>query len=896
MTKFKENVQKSTRYFVHRNIATFVFFNRILKLRSNLLSRLILSLCALLTVNCQLAFGQNVGINQTGNSPNASAMLDVDASPSNNLGLLIPRVTFAQRTTNFSTLPAVAQGLTVYQTDAGGDGEGYYYNTSITTTPTWVKLFTSTTGWSLTGNAGTSSATNFLGTTDVQDLVLKTNNTEWMRILSNGNVGIRTPTPSMALDVFSGSTTNADAAIRGSSTGIGAILFGVRGIAASTTTDAAGVYGSTTGNGQVYGVLGITNATKDNASGVRGYASGASGAINGVWGENASGTSGSTGVYGFSSSTANGTNWSNPISGIYGRAATSTSQYQAGVYGYQSGTGNNSGGVVGSYSSFTWGGLGYSDATGSRWGVFSPVNAKFQGYLLVGNPSAPSSSGGEYATLYASSFDAGSSGWSQNVDCDAISDGHTWTFGFTTYNGVMTYDNLGHRNRANLYSPQIWIPAGTTSIGEEAHFACSLEDNYDGVFLEYSINGGAWTKVAVFALGGYPDNATGSNTACSGSDEQACWNGTINGPFRCSVGSAGSWIRFRFVGMEDGGNATGQFDLYGFSVYGILPGTIGGPFAAGNIYAEKNVYAGSNALVGDVAEYFLVDVQTEPGDLIAMKNETDNNFTISNFAYNPYLIGVHSTNPTVTLNKPEGVPVSLTGRVPIKVSDENGTIKIGDYLTSSSKPGFAMKADKSCFVIGRALENYPGMIEKSILCLIETGWYNPSSAGNSMSEGSFFVPPNKNEITVYDKGVHSKSRIFLTFRDKLGTEYWLAKVADGYFTVKFEKEILSDVPFDYLVTNSQALPSAEERAVKTRDNIEKENISAEKQKVGISIPEYSPQIPPVPEDQESVWIFTHENGMVKMRDITAEKKKKEETMIKEQLRIKVEAEEKLKNK
>jgi len=84
MTKFKENVQKSTRYFVHRNIATFVFFNRILKLRSNLLSRLILSLCALLTVNCQLAFGQNVGINQTGNSPNASAMLDVDVSPNNN--------------------------------------------------------------------------------------------------------------------------------------------------------------------------------------------------------------------------------------------------------------------------------------------------------------------------------------------------------------------------------------------------------------------------------------------------------------------------------------------------------------------------------------------------------------------------------------------------------------------------------------------------------------------------------------------------------------------------------------------------------------------------------------------------------------------------------------------
>ena len=49
----------------------------------------------------------------------------------------------------------------------------------------WQPVPTSTNNWSTTGNAGTSPVTNFLGTTDNQDLVLKTNSGEKMRILSN---------------------------------------------------------------------------------------------------------------------------------------------------------------------------------------------------------------------------------------------------------------------------------------------------------------------------------------------------------------------------------------------------------------------------------------------------------------------------------------------------------------------------------------------------------------------------------------------------------------------------------------------------------------------------------------------------------------------------------------
>ena len=81
--------------------------------------------------------------------------------------------------------------------------------------------------WKINGNSGTSSGTNFIGTTDAQDLVFKTNNTEAMRIVNSSRyIGIGTASPFTVLSNhtgniadFSGRGSNQNSTILWNSTG-----------------------------------------------------------------------------------------------------------------------------------------------------------------------------------------------------------------------------------------------------------------------------------------------------------------------------------------------------------------------------------------------------------------------------------------------------------------------------------------------------------------------------------------------------------------------------------------------------------------------------------------------------------------------------------------------------
>ena len=127
-------------------------------------------------------------IGTTPGSISPSAVLE---AASTTKGFLIPRMTTAQ----MNAISSPANGLSVYNTT---DSCLYIYRNSLwmsTCSPTYSMA------WGLLGNSGTTAGTNFIGTTDAQSLVFKTNNTEGMRLNTSGYLGIGTTTPSVQLDV-----------------------------------------------------------------------------------------------------------------------------------------------------------------------------------------------------------------------------------------------------------------------------------------------------------------------------------------------------------------------------------------------------------------------------------------------------------------------------------------------------------------------------------------------------------------------------------------------------------------------------------------------------------------------------------------------------------------------
>lgn len=98
---------------------------------------------------------------------------------------------------------------------------------------------------------------------------------------------------------------------------------------------------------------------------------------------------------------------------------------------------------------------------------------------------------------------------------------------------------------------------------------------------------------------------------------------------------------------------------------------------------------------GDLAENILVETGVGPGDVVVIAEDDDKKLKKSDRPYDPTIAGVISTDPGFCLaEKKEGYqPLALTGQVPVKATTENGPIKRGDLLTSSSKPGYAMKAE-----------------------------------------------------------------------------------------------------------------------------------------------------------------------------------------------------------
>jgi hypothetical protein len=788
----------------------------------------LLSLIILVIFSTALTAQPGVGINSDGSTPNSNAILDLKSpATGNGKGLLIPRVTLNQRTVNSTSggllngsgqlHGGAAQGLTVYQTDGT---QGFYYNTSTTASPNWVYLSAvGPTG--PTGSAGAAGATGPTGSDGAAGATGPAGPTGAAG--SNGAVGATGPAgPTGAAGSNGAVGATGPVGPTGAQGATGPLVSGSihQTLRHNGTTWAAtnNIYNMDT----EVGIGGITNPSADlhisSATQTLSQPGVAAGGLLWIGGKNNIDTDQYINFRNpsVSDGTISGMSWWSPDI-TFGRYRNQAFWSFKETHGSPLGVATKD--IIRAHIDDAGGYQNLNriviapDAGNVAIGATTADdkldvtgNAQVSGYLKVGNPSTPSTlASGGYDNIYG--LDLGYSGWQSTNVCGG---GPVWGLifvGSSTENYYAEYNSVGARNVKYLYSPWMWIPTGSTNTRVYMHFNVSLEASWDGVYLEYSTNGSSWTNVSSWSQTPYNSTINGSNTACTANQGGvAAWSGASWGlGVSNNLTLAGNWVRFRLTGMEDASTDNGSFRMYAFGVEGNLP-SVGGSFATGNVYAEKNVYAGSNVLLGDLAEYFKVDGTSEAGDLISINPAKADAYLVSNTAYDNNVIGVYSTNPTITLNNPNsGVPIGLRGRVPVKVT--GAAIKAGDYLTASSIKGHAMKADKNCYVVGRALEDFDGNGNGKILCLLENGYYNPNNAG-SLASGEGVVIKGKSELKIIDSRLKKNSKLFMSFLGDLGQRYWVKEKTDGSFTLGFSGAIADNINFDYLVENADATTPA----------------------------------------------------------------------------------------
>lgn len=173
--------------------------------------------------------------------------------------------------------------------------------------------------------------------------------------------------------------------------------------------------------------------------------------------------------------------------------------------------------------------------------------------------------------------------------------------------------------------------------------------------------------------------------------------------YHLSIGEESSGTeRIHFFGGDQGthpfmefvdGNGDASITIYGYG-YGQSQ-------TLGRIVTDQlEIKAGS-----DLAEYFDIttDAEIKPGMITSIDPHSTGRLKLSQGKYDKKVVGVVSgangLSPGMFMGQRETIahgshPIALTGRAYVYASNENGPIQPGDFLTTSSTPGYAMKATK----------------------------------------------------------------------------------------------------------------------------------------------------------------------------------------------------------
>ena len=187
------------------------------------------------------------------------------------------------------------------------------------------------------------------------------------------------------------------------------------------------------------------------------------------------------------------------------------------------------------------------------------------------------------------------------------------------------------------------------------------------------------------------------------------FDGSSHGDILFTVRDPQDTVRFQFgpAGMAEDPTAYTQYTKAKID-------STGTGFFDGGTQTTGADFAESVSVAGPKSKY-------EPGDVLMIDPDSDRQVTLAHSPYSTLVAGIYSTKPGVlaTLHTSEDpriaeeVPVAIVGIVPCKVTNENGPIRRGDLLVTSSTPGHAMRGSDASIhtgtVIGKALQNFSGV-------------------------------------------------------------------------------------------------------------------------------------------------------------------------------------------
>jgi hypothetical protein len=387
--------------------------------------------------------------------------------------------------------------------------------------------------------------------------------------------------------------------------------------------------------------------------------------------------------------------------GVYGQ--TGASAPKAGVHGYNSSSGYGVYGAsasgVGVYGKGSPGGRfeGNVEVTGNQGVIFTegldypmitrgvnkfvnPINSKYTGLgrwglfkeqdaLVIGIPS-----------INGKKFEI----------AKYFEDGQRWVMMNINDDGVVDIDNKLKVNQYGIYGKNI---GGDGIEGESSYGSGVYGHSSSSTFGSAGVKGICNNGIA--GVYGSSTNSFGVHGASTNSHGIVGYSGGFTPPY------------------PPNSHYGGLFGSAGVGARGL------GVF--GSAYATIDFNGGAGL---DIAEWIKVsDPSISAGDVVIIDKNNKKHVLKSSSSYNTLVAGIISTAPNYLagnlvenneildreeIRKRGYRMLALTGQVPCNVSTENGPIEIGDLLTTSNTPGYAMKVtDKMAAmgaIVGKAME------------------------------------------------------------------------------------------------------------------------------------------------------------------------------------------------